>query len=183
MRKIMLIVFAAILCFCGCASEKSDKANPEKKVQSNAVRDNSSYKNVLDNFYKAYEKCDAKYQMATFSPQYKNYVMKTYGYSDEKTMQENLQDVISSLYTQYQTAADGDFEIIYEVESEKTLTPDEVTALENEMEGQYGGEFKIISAVSVKVKASVIGQSEGRGIGENEFTFALLDDENWYILK
>lgn len=183
MRKFMLIVFAAVLFLSGCTADKTDKSKSAEKTQSIEVRDNSSYKNVLYNFYKAYEKGDAEYMMATFSPQYKNYVIKTYGYGDEETMKQNLQDIISSQYTQYETAAGGDFEIVYEIESEKTLAPDAASALENEMKGKYGESFKISKAVSVNVKASVIGQSEGRGIGENEITFALLDDGNWYILK
>ena len=184
MKRIFIILTAAVLCLSACGKEENITETADKTAETReGPHDNSTYRNVLDNYYKAYEKHDAAYQMATFSPAYKDYVIGQYGYGNEVKMEEQLQTIIDEAYAQYSSVYGEDFLVVYDVESEKNLSGDEIAALKKEMESLYGVDFVIGEAVEVTTSVVISGDSEQAGKAEETLTFGKLSDGNWYLLK
>ena len=182
-KSIFIISAAAILCLSACSKEAEVKLTADNTAETDAPHDNSTYRNVLDNYYKAYENCDAAYQMATFAPAYKEYVIKQYGYGNEENMERQLQTIIDEACEQYSTAYGENFLVAYDVKNEKNLSGGEIAGLEEEMESLYGGGFVIGEAVEATISVVISGESEQAGKSEDTLTFGKLSDGNWYLLK
>lgn len=186
LTAVMVAVFAA-----GCGKTEvnetgegniaEESSNAESPAFEGEPLDNSTYRNVMDNYYKAYERDDAAYQMAAFAPSYREYVINEYGYTDEEEMAAQLQTIVDEVYQEYVGYVGEGFVIVYDVVDEQVLSDSERQELQAEMEAQYGGDFSMSEAVTAQVSMVLSGNSEA-GSGEQTMTFGKFGDGNWYLL-
>lgn len=198
MKKIIMLILcaAAAVSLASCkGEEKAQTASAEEpkktEEQTQKIADNKSAEGVINNYYAAYEYCDAAYQMATFAPEYKEYVIAQYGYADEEEMESRLGEILADICASYEQSFGAGYIIVPSIEKEEKLSEAELKALKAELKESYGKDFSVEEAKNVTVKVFVSAMDEGEAVtassavGSSEETLCLGKNANgeWYILK
>ncbi len=186
MKKLLtvLICMGLLLFAVSCSNTKEE--NPKEKEI--VLADNSTYQGAVNNYYRAYERCDARYQMSTLAPQYVDYVMANFGYATEEEMTDALQVMIEESCASYSATFGEGYMLLESITEATDLTAEEVETLKTEMQTGYGREFPIQEAkeLNVNIVVSVAGgddsTSQAAAQSDSVMTVAKIDD-CWYILK
>ncbi len=175
--------------------QKVDKKDEETAQSKINIADNSTYKGQISNQYRAYETGNAEYQMATFAPQYKEYVMENFGYADEAEMTEALNEILVQTTTNYEASFGEGYMLLEDIVSETDYTKEQIEELKAEMKTGYGRDFPIEEAKEVKLEilisygggVSSMGEqvvaNDAAGKSESTVVVAKLENDGWYILK
>ncbi len=192
MKKILTILISAVLIL---SLVSCDEAEEKEKAVENVqkIADNSTYQGAVSNYYRAFEKCDAAYQMATFAPQYKEYVIEGFGYKDEEEMTKKLQSIIDQSYASYAATFGEGFMLFENIKAEKDLLGADLEALKAEMKENYGRDFPITEAKELEINIMISkGQGDQTGgvtvtqsAGQSNETLVVgkIENDGWYILK
>ncbi len=190
MKKIFLLLICMMLFLVSCGKEQEEEQQEAMPLQ---IADNSTYQGAVSNYYRAYENCDARYQMATLAPQYTEYVMESYGYKNEEEMTNALEEIVMQGYENYVASFGEGFTLFETIKEARDFTAEELTALKEEMKTGYGRDFPIAEAKELSIDVIVsaksttqngtVEASEAAGRIEMTMVAAKLDDNKWYILK
>ncbi len=184
MKKIFLIAVMSFMALFFVSCNEEQKSEGEFAVSSEDLEksEEAPYFAVVDNYYKARRECDAAYQMEVFAPAYKEYVLKTYGYADEREMAAQLQSIIEQECEGYKASYGENYTIVHDIQKERALSTEEISSLKQEMEAQFGGDFSVSEAVEVTVKV-LLTANEQSASAEDVMVLGKLKDGKWYILK